>query len=78
MSDDFRRSLLDEDDEFFAEESVVQDRPIVVRRRRFLGMTAAQRAFVSVILFLNVLVLGLGLLIVTRRIDFAMLADLIP
>jgi hypothetical protein len=37
---------------------------------RFLGMTAGQRAFLSMVLFLNVLILGAGLLIVTGRVAF--------
>ena len=34
---------------------------------RFLGMTAGERAFISVMLFLNVVVLGIGLLMATGR-----------
>ena len=39
-----------------------------VANQKFLGMTAAQRAFLALMLFLNVLVIGLGLLIVTGRL----------
>ncbi len=35
--------------------------------QKFLGMTAAQRAFLALMLFLNVVVIGLGLLVVTGR-----------
>lgn len=34
---------------------------------RVLGMTAGERAFISVMLFLNVVVLGIGLLMATGR-----------
>ncbi len=37
---------------------------------RFLGMTAVERMFISIFLFLNVLILGLGLLLATGRIRF--------
>lgn len=36
----------------------------------FLGLTPAQRALLSFILFLNVLILGFGLLAITGRIVF--------
>jgi hypothetical protein len=35
---------------------------------RILGMTAVERAFISAMLFLNVLVLGIGALMATGRI----------
>ncbi|QPC81586.1 hypothetical protein G4Y79_18095 [Phototrophicus methaneseepsis] len=81
MLDDFRRDLDSDDDEFdFLAEGldIEEEQPIIIRRRRFMGMTAAQRAFLSVILFLNVLVLGLGLLVVTQRIDMTFLSTLVP
>lgn len=37
---------------------------------RVLGMTAGERAFLSVIVFLNVVVLGVGLLLATGRLVF--------
>lgn len=40
------------------------------KSRPFLGMTPGQRAFLSVIVFLNVLILGTGLLFVTGRLAF--------
>lgn len=35
---------------------------------RILGMTAGQRAFVSVVVFFNVLLIGMALLLVTGRL----------
>ncbi len=36
----------------------------------FLGLTPPQRAFLAFMLFLNVLVIGVGLLVVTGRLVF--------
>jgi hypothetical protein len=36
----------------------------------FLGLTPAQRAFLAFMLFLNVLVIGIGLLVATNRLSF--------
>jgi hypothetical protein len=47
---------------------VIEDEPQAQGDGKFLGMTAGERAFLSVMLFLNVLVLGAGLLIATGRI----------
>ncbi len=66
MVDDIRSSVSDEqddDDAFDAFDAASND-----GRRRFLGMTAGQRAFIAVILLLNVILLAAGLLIVTGRI----------
>ena len=38
--------------------------------KRFLGMTAIERMFLSIFLFLNVVVLGFALLLATNRIQF--------
>lgn len=40
------------------------------QNRRFLGMTAGERAAVSVMIFMAVLVIGAALLVVTGRIVF--------
>ncbi|MCA9886239.1 MAG: hypothetical protein KC708_24875, partial [Anaerolineae bacterium] len=56
----------------------LSEQVVVRRRRRFLGMTAGQRAFLSIMLFFNVLIIGLGLLIVTNRIDLGFLSQIIP
>lgn len=41
-----------------------------VRDRKFLGMTAIERMFLSIFIFLNVIVIGLALLIFTGRLVF--------
>lgn len=35
---------------------------------KFLGLTAGERAFLAVVMFFNVLIIGIGLLIVTGRL----------
>jgi hypothetical protein len=42
----------------------------IVRERRFLGMTAVERMFLSIFIFLNVVVIGLALLLFTGRLVF--------
>ncbi len=70
MLDDLRKDALSRDyDEFESTE----DEVVVTETRggddeRFLGMTAVERMFLSIFLFMNVLVLGLALLIATNRI----------
>ena len=50
-----------EPDEVFAFEDVGEE-------RHFLGMTAVERMFLSIFLFMNVCVLGVALLLVTGRL----------
>ena len=38
--------------------------------RHFLGMTAVERMFLSIFLFMNVVVLGIALLLATHRLVF--------
>lgn len=75
--DDFR-DLLDDDEESSSYEGE-DELPFEVgteiastpeQETLFLGMTAAQRMLVALMLFLNVLVIGLGLLLVTGRLAF--------
>jgi len=77
--DEFRITGDDEPDEFDelfgGGDDVVVGREIggggsaaVTESRGFLGMSAGERAFLSVMLFFNVLILGILLLIVTERI----------
>ncbi|HYO88205.1 MAG TPA: hypothetical protein VER79_06120 [Candidatus Limnocylindrales bacterium] len=40
----------------------------VVSERKFLGMSAVERMFLSIFIFLNVVVIGLALLIFTGRL----------
>ena len=71
MLDDLRRSFDEDDDEDLDLDTftVVEDDEDLARRR-FLGMTAVERMFLSIFFFLNVLVLGLAFLVVTGRIQF--------
>lgn len=69
MLDDLRKGGF-EDDEFdpSAESddfSFHQDDEDV--SKRFLGMTAVERMFLSIFLFMNVVVLGMAFLVVTGR-----------
>lgn len=74
MLDDLRRATEDYDDEpesdpFDAE----PQRPIITEEevdKLFLGMTAVERMFLSIFIFMNVTVLGIALLIATNRIVF--------
>jgi hypothetical protein len=61
LEDDF--SFEEEDDPFVAEEEREQRVD-----RLFLGMTAIERMFLSIFLFMNVCVLGLAFLLATHRI----------
>lgn len=69
MLDDLRKDALQND----FEEEDEDDGPAVLETvssgdGRFLGMTAVERMFLSIFLFMNVLVLGLALLVATQRI----------
>lgn len=77
MLDDLRRSASDDDfqeadDEFGFEDdfgAAIDDSPSGGGgRRRFMGMTAVERMFLSIFLFLNVLVIGFALLLATGRL----------
>lgn len=50
-----------EEEEIFAFDDVQEE-------RHFLGMTAVERMFLSIFLFMNVVVLGLALLLATGRL----------
>jgi len=70
MLDDLRKDALEHDFDEFEEED---DGPVALESvdsgdDRFLGMTAVERMFLSIFLFMNVLVLGLALLVATQRI----------
>ena len=55
-------------EEFDPEETFTFDD--VGQERHFLGMTAVERMFLSIFLFMNVCVLGLALLLATNRLVF--------
>ena len=70
MLDDLRKDALAHD----FDEMESQEEEVLVSERasrddgRFMGMTAVERMFLSIFLFMNVLVLGLALLVATQRI----------
>jgi hypothetical protein len=75
MLDDLRKDALQNDFDEFEEEQdesdlIAADRSAKQGERRFLGMTAVERMFLSIFFFMNVLVLGLALLVATQRIVF--------
>jgi hypothetical protein len=72
MLDDLRRSTLDDDHDEIDDgpDFTIRTDDDEVSKRLFLGMTAVERMFLSIFLFLNVLVLGLAFLVVTGRVVF--------
>jgi hypothetical protein len=66
--DDLRNFDFDneEEDEF----NTGSFEPVVQEEKRFLGMTALERMFIAIFLFLNIAVLGIALLLATNRISF--------
>lgn len=69
--DDFRKQLDDDDDELIPVPlgiEIESPRKRKKSRRGFLGLTAGERAILSVLLFLVVAILGFGLLILTERV----------
>lgn len=70
MLDDLRRSASDEVQDFERDKDDFDDDSVAgSRQRKFLGMTAVERMFISIFLFLNVLILGIALLLVTNKIQ---------
>lgn len=72
MLDDLRRSASDDFDDFEKDRDdsdYDDDLAVVNRSRLFLGMTPVERMFISIFLFLNVLILGFALLLATQRIQ---------
>ena len=72
MLDDLRRSTNDETFDFDDDDNVLEIREDNEERvqRLFLGMTSVERMFLSIFFFMNVCVLGLALLLATKRIVF--------
>lgn len=71
MLDDLRKSASefdfeDEDEDTF----VVSEEQEQKVDKLFLGMTAVERMFLSIFLFMNVCILGLAFLVATGRIVF--------
>ncbi len=72
MTDDLDalRRFDEEDDFDFDDDSGFGFDAPVADAKRFLGMTAVERMFLSIFLFLNVVVISLALLIATGRFRF--------
>jgi hypothetical protein len=74
MLDDLRRSTQEDDDSFdfdFEEnESASGDAAEEKVQALFLGMTAVERMFISIFLFMNVTILGIAFLLATGRLRF--------
>ncbi len=66
------RNTPEEDFNFEAEDNIIEPEADVEERveKLFLGMTAVERMFLSIFLFMNVVVLGLAFLLATQRIVF--------
>jgi len=74
MLDELRKGTEEDslDFDFDNEENVIASEDEVEQKveRLFLGMTAVERMFISIFLFMNVTVLGLAFLLATHRIAF--------
>ncbi len=68
MLDDLRRSTESGFDDQESAEAGFAIPDSAQPERKFLGMTAVERMFLALFLFMNVLVLGLALLLATGRI----------
>jgi hypothetical protein len=60
----------DEDELDFDDDAGYLNDVPVRDEKRFLGMTAIERMFISIFIFLNIVVIGIGLLLATGRIQF--------
>ncbi|MBZ0288617.1 MAG: hypothetical protein K8I30_13450 [Anaerolineae bacterium] len=71
MLDDLRRSTNEETFDFEDDDNVIMQEDTEEKvQRLFLGMTAVERMFLSIFFFMNVCVLGLAMLLATKRIAF--------
>lgn len=72
MLDDLRRSAVEADFDFDSEDNeiVLQEDQETKVTKLFLGMTAVERMFLSIFLFMNVFIIGLALLLATGRLVF--------
>jgi hypothetical protein len=67
--DELRRGSASDIDDYEIDDSIF-DQVAVREERTFLGMTAVERMFLSIFLFMNVVVLGIAALLVTGRLTF--------
>lgn len=74
MLDDLRRSTQNDDDSFdfdFGDDDAAGGEAAEEKvQRLFLGMTAVERMFISIFLFMNVTILGIAFLLATGRLRF--------
>ena len=73
MLDELRKGTEDDslDFDFESDDNVIGSDDTEQRvERLFLGMTAVERMFISIFLFMNVCVLGLAFLLATHRLVF--------
>lgn len=67
--DELRRGSASDFDDYESDYIIFEE--VAVREERtFLGMTAVERMFLSIFLFMNVVVLGIAALLVTGRLAF--------
>jgi hypothetical protein len=64
------RNFNDEDDDDFGAANEPEFDPVRKEEVLFLGMTAMQRMFLSILIFLIAIVFGIALLLFTNRIAF--------
>lgn len=67
--DELRRGSSNDFDEYEIDPSIF-DQQETRDERPFLGMTAVERMFLSIFLFMNIVVLGIAALLVTGRLSF--------
>jgi hypothetical protein len=67
--DELRRGSAGDFDDYEMDESIF-DQGSAREDQTFLGMTAVERMFLSIFLFMNVVVLGIAALLVTGRLAF--------
>ena len=70
MLDELRHSAEDDNLEFDDSSFEIAEDTEQKVEKLFLGMTAVERMFISIFLFMNVTILGLAFLLATRRIVF--------
>lgn len=66
------RNTTDDDDSLDFDSDIgleIEDNEVKVQKL-FLGMTAVERMFISIFLFMNVVILGIAFLLATHRIVF--------
>jgi cell division protein FtsL len=68
MLDDLRKGAFDDADREATTAEDFTSIPQEKAKRKFLGMTAVERMFLIIFLFINVLVIGAAILLITGRL----------